>query len=117
MRKWRITMSFKKIILFSFLLIALYLQYGRAPIINQSITSKDGSGYETRLTITANKLLIVNQKQLSQRLALRIRQNEFPNMQLPTDTLQHLNKITVIVYVNRLAYILDLPAFEFTLNN
>ena len=101
--------------MFSFLLIALYLQYGRTPTVNHAITSKNTTGTETTLSITTNKIFILSRKQLSRNLVQRMQRNDFPNMQLSSKITKHPSQITMIVYVNRFAYVLDLPAFEFSI--
>ena len=108
-------MPLKKILVFSFLLITLYLQYGRTPTVNHAITSKNTTRTETTLTITANKLFVFSKKQLSRSLVQRMQRNDFPNMQLSSEITTPPSQITIIVYVNRLAYMLDLPAFEFVI--
>ena len=106
-------MKLKKLLIFSFILIMLYLQYGRSPIVNHSIINRHANGYETNLTITVNKLFILNKKQLSKNLIQKVQENDFDNMQFSYDVLGYPNQVTMTVYAHRLSYYLNLPAFTF----
>lgn len=106
-------MKLKKLLIFSLILILLYLQYGRTPVVNHSITNKHADGYETTLTITVNKLFVLCKKQLAKSLIQKTQENLFDNMHFSYDILGYPNQVTMIIYANRLTYALNLPAFTF----
>jgi hypothetical protein len=80
-------MKWKKVLICFGILTILYLQYGRAPIVNHAFTNRNTHGCDTSLAITVNKLFILNKKLLTRKLTQQIQDNAFPNMQLSPDAL------------------------------
>ena len=89
-------MKLKKLLIFSFILIILYLQYGRNPVVNHSMINQNAGGYEANLTITVNKLFILSKKQLSKSLMQRIQENDFDNMHKTVDNLTFFTRMKAI---------------------
>lgn len=95
-----------------FILALLYLQFGRGPHLNNTITSSNSAGYELTLTITANKLLILNRDSFVNSLIEQTVQNEWKNIQFSYDMQGYPNKLTIYVYANPFFKRLDLLAFR-----
>ena len=91
----------------------LYLQFGRQPMVNQSTIIKNSDTYDVSLTITLNRLIILNRKNVEDSLIQKIFNNNFENMYFSYDVHGMPRKICVTVYVNALTYMLNLSAFEF----
>ena len=91
----------------------LYLQFGREPIINHALTETTSVDCDLSMTITANKLFILNREKSANSLMERILNNEFQNMQLSYDVHGCPNNVTITVYTNKLAKFLELPSFQF----
>lgn len=98
------------------LLGILYLQFGRAPYINVSIIKKYADSYDLELTITSNKLFILDKDRYSEILIEKVLENGFQNMQFPYDELGYPKEIRMKVYANNIARILDIPSFEIDYN-
>lgn len=100
-----------------FMLEIFYLQVSREPTVNNVITSSNKQGYDADLTITANKIFIINQDKLEEQLIQQILDNDFKNVQMSYDLLGYPNKITITVYTNDLTKYLGIPAFHITYEN
>lgn len=104
---------FKTLILLAILLITLHLQFGRNAVINNSITTPSVGGYEAILTVTANKLVILNPRAYATALAAQVADNSFPNFMFSYDQLGYPNELNVTVYTNAFTKRLGMPAFSF----
>ena len=91
----------------------LYLQFGREPVVNHSMILENSDTYDLSLTITLNRLIILNRKNVEDSLIQKIFNNNFENMYFSYDVHGMPRKICVTVYVNALTYMLNLSAFEF----
>ena len=72
-----------------------YLQFSRKPTVDNVVTNADSSGYAASLTITANKLVILDQNKLQQSLINHILDNDFKNMMFSYDVMGYANEYTV----------------------
>lgn len=104
----------KKRILFIILCILgiLYLQFGQSPTLIHTTTTSNAQGYEAILTVTANKLLILNQEKMADNLVQHAIENDFEPLQLSYDLLGYPNELTITVYANALTEYFDIPAFH-----
>lgn len=101
------------ILCLSFALGFFYLQFSRNPTVDNVVTNADPSGYTATLSITANKLFIVNKHRLQQVLTNNILNNDFENMMFSYDIMGYPKEFTVTVYTNAWAKKLGIPAFTF----
>ena len=101
------------ILCLSFALGFFYLQFSRKPTVDNVVTNADTSGYTATLTITANKLFIVDKHKLQQVLTNHILNNDFKNMMFSYDVMGYPKECTVTVYTNDWAKKLGIPAFTF----
>ena len=90
----------------------LYLQFGQEPVVNNMITDSHPSGYTAMLSVTANKIVLINQDDFANKLIQKTIHNEFKNMQLSYDILGFPNQVTITVYTNALTKTLGIPAFQ-----
>lgn len=102
------------IICILFVLEISYLQFYREPTVNGAITSSDSEGYEATLTITMNKIIILNREKTEQTLITQIIDNDFKNMKFSYDVMGYPREWTVTVYTNNFTRSLGIPAFQFT---
>lgn len=101
------------ILCLSFLLGFFYLQFSRKPTVDNVVTNADISGYTATLTITVNKLFIVDKHRLQQVLTNHILNNDFENMMFSYDVMGYPKECTVTVYTNNWVKKLGIPAFTF----
>ncbi len=101
------------ILCLSFALGIFYLQFSRKPTVNNIVTNADSSGYAASLTITANKLVILDQNKFQQALINHILDNDFKNMMFSYDVMGYANEYTVTVHTNALTKKLGVSAFTF----
>lgn len=101
------------IICILFVLEILYLQFYQEPTVNGTITSSDSEGYEATLTITMNKIIILNREKTEQTLITKILDNDFENMKFSYDVMGYPRQWTVTVYTNNLTKHWGIPAFYF----
>ena len=90
----------------------LYLQYGREITVNHISTESNSLGYSASLTITANKLFLLETTTYTQELVTRVADNDLPNMQLSYDVMGQPYEVTITVYANVLMRHLHIPAFQ-----
>ena len=105
-------MKIKRCIVALLFLGILYLQFGRAPYINTSTIKKHAENYDLELSITANKLFIIDNDQYAKNLIEKILENDFKNMQFPYDELGYPKEIRIKVYTNNISRFHNVPAFE-----
>lgn len=96
-----------------FTLGIFYLQFSRKPTVNNVITYSNSAGYDARLIITANKIVIFDRVRLEQDLINHIVNNDFENMLFSYDIMGYPKECTVTVYTNDLTKKLGIPAFTF----
>ena len=96
-----------------FVLLIVYLQFGRPATVTHSTTSRDSSGYTMTLSVTMNQLKIISKEVITTNLIQHIADNSFKNIMFSYDELGYPNKLTVTVYTNRFMEFLNLPAFKF----
>ena len=104
---------FITILCLSFVLAFFYLQFSRKPTVDNVVTNSDTSGYTATLTITANKLFIVNKHKLQQVLTNHILNNDFKNIMFSYDVMGYANEYTVTVHTNAWTKKLGVSAFTF----
>ena len=102
----------KHFLILLFILGILYLQFGRAPYVNLATTQNETDGYVLHLTVTANKLFIIDKEQYSKDLIQDVLDNNFKNMHFSYDELGYPKEIRIKVYTNSIAKFQDIPAFE-----
>ena len=90
-----------------------YLQFSRKPTVDNVVTNADSSGYAASLTITANKLVILDQNKLQQALINHILDNDFKNMMFSYDVMGYAYEYTVTVHTNAWTKKLGVSAFTF----
>ena len=90
----------------------LYLQFGRAPYVNLATTQNASDGYVLHLTVTANKLFIVDEESYAKSLIQRTLDNKYKNMIFPYEELGYPKEIRIKVYANSFTRFQDIPAFE-----
>ena len=100
-------------LLLIFTLGFFYLQFSRIPTVNNVITHSDSSGYASDLTITANKLVILNRNKLQKKIISHIINNDFENMLFSYDVIGYPRECTVTVYANALTKKLGIPVLTF----
>lgn len=103
------------LIILCVLLVAgiFYLQISREPTVNNFITTSAAEGYQAALTITMNKIMILDREKTEQDLVNRILENNFANMQFSYDVMGYPKEFSVTVYANDVAKHIGRPAFEF----
>lgn len=91
----------------------LYLQFGRKAVINNVLTKTNPQGYELSMSITSNKLLIVNREKLAKQLVKQVLENDFENMKMSYDVHGYPDEVTITVYANQVCKYWGSPAFQF----
>lgn len=109
-------MKIKRCIVALLLLGILYLQFGRAPYINVSTIKKHTDGYVLELTITTNKLFIIDKDLYAKSLIEKVLENDFKNMKFPYDELGHPKELRIKVYTNSISRLYDASSFEIHYN-
>ena len=89
-----------------------YLQCGREMTVNHITTERNPKGYSASVTITANKLVIINKKKYEKDLLQRVENNELPNMKLSYDAMGYPDELTITVYANVLMRALRISTFQ-----
>lgn len=90
----------------------LYLQFGRTPDVNVARTAGTADSYILHLTVTANKLCIINKEQYAKSLVQRVLDNNFKNMIFSYDEIGIPKEIHITVYTSSLTKFHNHPAFE-----
>lgn len=108
----------KKKILFIFLTFCLllgfiYLQYGRQPTLNHSTINQTGDSYDLSLSITLNKIFLLNKNSVKKELLQQIEDNAVPGILFSYDMHGKPKSITCTVYMNSWMQKLDMPALHF----
>ena len=80
--------------------------------VNSITTESNPLGYTASVTITANKLIILNKRKYEDFLLQRVKDNELPNMKLSYDMMGEPNELTITVYANILTKLLCVPSFQ-----
>ena len=90
----------------------LYLQLGRNPKVNHTLTHTHAEGYDLSLVVTANKICIFNRTELQKDLLQKTLENQFKDVYFSYDILGKPDTITITVYSNRLMRALNVTAFQ-----
>ena len=96
-----------------FVLLIVYLQFGRPATVTHSTTSRDSSVYTMTLSVTMNQLVILNRTKLADTLIQQTLDNNFKNIQFSYDELGYPSKLMITVYTNNVWKWLHVPAFKF----
>ncbi len=91
--------------------IVIYFQFGRDVTVNSSSSFLSGDLHEQQLTITANKILIMDKKQFSAKLIQRCLANDFQEVLFSYDVTGEPDRIRIIVFPNELLKKLNRGSF------
>lgn len=104
--------SIIKVLLFVGIAVTIfYFQFGRDVTVNSSSSFLSGDLHEQQLTITANKILIIDKKQFSTKLIQRCLANDFQEVLFSYDVTGEPARIRIIVFPNELLKKLDRGSF------
>lgn len=91
----------------------VYLQFGRQPSLNHSTNNQNGSNYDLSLSITLNRIFLLDKTSTEKALIQQIESNTFPGVLFSYDILGKPQTVTCTVYTNTLTHKLGIPAFQF----
>lgn len=99
------------LIAFFIILLTLlsYLQFGRPMKLHTVITTHTSEGYVCQITVVANKLIILDKEQLTKQINQNFSNNDFRNMAISEDVLEHLKELKITIYTNEVMRMLDIP--------
>lgn len=80
--------------------IYIYLQYGRNINVNTSVSNISDNFYMQELTVTANKLFILDKRKFSEEIIEHCRNNTFHDIHFSYDLSGYPNQLRIFVYTN-----------------